>query len=100
MSPRGGPQGSLNPQFFLHHMIHMGHRNNSVKVLFVFNLIFNCPHLLKGEPTTNHHYKQLKTTKNLINNSWNEKGVSCQKVLVQQMNKRQSKLLLLSQTQS
>ena len=26
----------------------MGHRNNSVKVLFVFNLIFNCPHLLKG----------------------------------------------------
>ena len=33
------PKGSLHPQFFLHQMIHMGHRTTPVQVSLVFNFI-------------------------------------------------------------
>ena len=42
-----GSLGSLNPhQFFLHHMIHMGHRNTPVKVSLEYDFILFAPFLL------------------------------------------------------
>ena len=39
----------LSPQFFLHHMIPMGHRNTSVKVFLAYNFILFDPFWVKCE---------------------------------------------------
>ena len=55
-------RGSHNPQFYLHHMIHMGHRNTPVKVSLEYHFILFDPIPLNCENSR----KFIKNGRNLL----------------------------------